>query len=125
MKMLVLGLLLAALSPAQKVDVVLEGARLQRFLRSKAASESGRSVCWRVPSKTFSKPLRSRRGHDLFVHKGVGLVIGSRAADLLEIRRRGGIAVVRGRVFRVPQKRRRKGDPAYAIDVREIRRRRK
>ena len=119
------SLILLILIPAtQSSDVRLEGARLALFERTKGASELGRDVHWRIPAVAFSRPARQRRGYDLYVHKGVGLVIGSRAADLQEIRRRGGVASVRGRVFRVPPKRRRRGEPAYAIDVRQIRRRR-
>lgn len=125
MHLLPIMLLIPLLSPPQTTDVRLEGNRLARFLSSKGASESKRNVHWRIPAKAFARPVRRRRGYDLYVHKGIGLVIGSRAADLVEIRRRGGIASVRGRVFRVPSKRRRKGDPTFAVDIREIRRRRK
>jgi hypothetical protein len=120
----ILVLLLIAV-PIQSPDVSLEGIVLQRFLKTRGASLVGQDVHWKISAKVFSNPDRSRGGYDLYTHKGIGLVIGSRAADLLEIRRRGGVASVRGRVFPFEGKGRKPDDPRFAIDIREIRRRRK
>ncbi len=124
MRHLMTLLLVAATASAQGGDVRLRGERLTRFLDSRGKSESGHSVHWRIPARALSKPHRSRNGYHVFVHKKIGLVVGVGTNDLAEIRRRGGIASVRGSVFRVPPSRRIKGDPEYAIAVREIRRRR-
>lgn len=110
---------------AQASDVKLTGTTLTRFLKTKGASLRGKDVHWRLPAKLFARPKEKRRGHDVFVHKGIALTIRSTSRDLREIRRRGGTASVRGRVIRIPLSRRKKGGPQYAIAIREIRRRRK
>jgi len=122
-----LALLLAIpfLSTApQASDVKLRGTVMTRFVKTKGASLRNRDVQWTMPATVFRTAKERRRGHEIFVHKGIALVIASNAADLREIRRRGGVASVRGRVIAIPVSQRRKGGPSHGIVIRQIRRRR-
>lgn len=112
-------LLLAEASPAQS-DVQLEGDALVRFEKSRGASHDGSDVRWYVPANVFAVPSRVKNGHALFRHKGVGIVVEEGDAGLAEVRRRGGFAVVRGRVMPTPSEARRPGDPAHVVIVRSL-----
>lgn len=107
----------------QEADVPLEAARLDAFIKSAGASELGRSVRWTVAAKVLSTPKTVRRGYELHVHKGIGILVPTASTALEEVKRRGGRAVLRGRIVRVPESGRGKGDPEYALEVREISRR--
>ncbi len=112
----------AGLGPGS--DVRLEGVRLQRFLETKGESEVGVDVAWKVPSLVFAVPRRQKDGHALFVCKGVGILVPAGLAGREEIERRGGLALIRGRVERVPKGRAKKGDPTVIVVARELTRRR-
>ena len=101
----------------------LESGRLDAFLKTRGASEVGNDVRWMIPAKVLAAPERSRKGWDLYVYKGVGILIPSDSTALEEVRRRGGRACLRGRVIKVPHAGRAPKDPDYALDVRELSRR--
>lgn len=112
-------LFVADATPAQS-DVQLEGDALVRFEKSRGASHVGSDVRWYVPAAVFAVPSRSKNGHALFRHKGVGIVVEEGDAGLAEVRRRGGFAVVRGRVTTTPPDARRPGDPSHVVLVRSL-----
>src|SRR5262245_31421120 len=112
-----------AAGPQATSDAALREGRLEAFLRSKGSSELGRDVCWRIAAKSLVAEARGRGGQLLFVHKGIGLVVPAGLPGLEDVRRRGGTAVVRGRVVKVPADAVERGDPPYALLVREITRR--
>ena len=112
--------LLVAGAVAAQSDVQLEGDALIRFEKTKGASHVGQDVRWYVPAKNFAIPKRARNGMLLFTQKGVGLIVPEDDAGLAEVRRRGGFAVVRGRVVAAPPKDRAPGDPAYVVVVRSL-----
>ena len=118
-----LALTLFCLALQSGSDIHLTGAELDSFLKTKGAAHAGRDVHWHVPAKALSSPARTRAGWALFVHRGVGLLIRARHTALEEVRRRGGVACVRGRVQRTPGGH--DDDPPFHIQVREIRRRKK
>jgi hypothetical protein len=101
-------------------DVELERDELVRFRGTKGASHVGRDVRWDVPAKSLSLPVRTQGGMLLFVHEGVGIVVPEGSAELAEVRRRGGFAVVRGRIRAWPGKERRPGDPAHILVARSL-----
>lgn len=109
-------------------DLKLEGARLDRFLRTKGTSLRGRDVLWVIPARALAKPRRLPRGQRLFVHRGIGLLIGAGSGDLARVKRAGGMVALRGRVM-VPRRRPgpRSGPslPPSLVVVRELRTRRK
>src|SRR5690349_2812368 len=111
-QLLLLGALLVGSACAQS-DAQLEGDALVRFTKSKGASHAGQDVRWYVPAKVFAVPKKSRNGTALYVQQGVGVLVAEGDGGLAEVRRRGGVAVVRGRVTAVPAKDREPGDPAY------------
>lgn len=116
-------LLLAAFSAGLAVaqsDVELERDALVRFKATKGASHVGQSVRWDVPAKALSVPLRERGGLLLFVQDGIGVVVAGESSELAEVRRRGGIAVVRGRVVAVPAKDRKPGEPSHVVVVKSL-----
>jgi hypothetical protein len=115
--------LLAALPSYAQSDLEVKDAVLARFTKSKGASLLGQSIHWHVPSKVFHLPRKSRNGFDLFVSQGIGVLAGSGSNAVEEVRRRGGDACIRGRVVRVPEKERAPGDPAYAVVVESLSRR--
>jgi hypothetical protein len=111
---------LAAAAARAQSDVQLDGDDLQRFLKTKGASHVGQDVRWYVPAKSFSVPRRERNGQLLFAQQGIGVIAAEGDAGLAEVRRRGGYAVVRGRVTAVPAKDRAPGDPAYVVVARSL-----
>lgn len=116
-------LLLAAFSAGLAVaqsDVELERDALVRFKATKGASHVGQSVRWDVPAKALSVPLRERGGLQLFVQDGIGVVVAGESSELAEVRRRGGIAVVRGKVVAVPAKDRKPGEPSHVVVVKSL-----
>ena len=118
-------LVLLALPGTQGSDVALRGPALDLFLKSRGRSHLNRDVHWHVPAKALATPLRVRRGWRLHRHRGIGILVPEGSAALGEIRRRGGVACIRGRVIKVPAAKRAKGDPAYAVVVRQLSRRKK
>ena len=115
--------LLGIAAPSSDVD--LKGGVLDEFLVTKGRSQLGRSVHWHVPAKALIKPHRDGGGGLLFIHKKIGILTSSRSSELDEIRRRGKIACLRGRVCRTPEKGRKKGDPELYIQVRQLRHRKR
>ena len=109
----------------QTSDVKLTGTTLVRFLKTGGGSHHNSNVYWRIPARVFRTPAERRNGHDIFIHEGVALTIRSTSRDLAELRRRGGVASVRGRVIRIPKRARRKNGPRYAIAIRQLRPRRR
>ena len=112
----------AGLGPGS--DVRLEGVRLQRFLETKGESEVGVDVAWKVPSLVFAVPRRQKDGHALFVCKGVGILVPAGLAGREEIERRGGLALIRGRVERAPGGRERRAIPPVIVSPPDLTRRR-
>lgn len=101
-------------------DVHLEGRTLERFIKTRGRSHVGCDVRWDLGAGTFSKPRKRARGYGLFETRGLGIVVRLNDPGLHEVRRRGGRACVRGRVFPVPPKGRRKDGPVCFVAVREI-----
>ena len=120
-------LLLILLSGVQTgSDIHLKGSVLKRFLKTKGASHKLQTVRWDVSDRVFSRnPLRRSRGYALFASKGIGILVRLSDPGLQEVIRRGGRAVLRGRVRKVPPRRRRKDEPRYYLDVRDVSRRKK
>ena len=107
-------------------DLHLKGTQLKRFLRTKGASHLLRTVRWDVSGSVFDRnPLRKVRGYALFQSKGIAILVRLSDPGLRELIRKGGKACLRGRVRKVPPSRRRKGEPRYYLDVREVTRRKK
>jgi hypothetical protein len=102
-------------------DVRLEGVRLEAFLKTRGRSEVGHDVRWKIPAITFALPSRSRHGLQLFVHKGIGIVCSAEDSGLAEVRRRGGQALVRGRVVRAPEDPEKELRISTVIETAEIR----
>jgi hypothetical protein len=113
------GALLVSFAAAQS-DVQLEGDALIRFLKTKGASHVGEDVRWYVPAKVFALPKKSRNGTALYVQQGIGMLVAEGDGGLAEVRRRGGMGIVRGRVTPVPAKDRQPGDPGYVVVVRSL-----
>ena len=61
----------------------------------------GRDVHWHVSAKRLSKAVAKRGGRQLFVVNRVGILLPLRSTSLDELRRRGGVACLRGRVIRL------------------------
>ena len=118
-------LVLLSLASPQRSDLKLEGPVLARFLKSKGRSLAGQSVHWHLPAKVFTREKSSRRGMLIFETQGIAIVVPARSPGLSDVRRRGKIACVRGRIRRIPKRGRRKGGPSYYIDVRSLRHRKK
>ena len=113
-------------TPQSGSDKKLEGVGLARFYKTRGASHAGRVVRWDVNGKVFNRrPLRRSRSYALYKSKGIGILVRLSDPGLSEVRRKGGRACLRGRVRRVHKGKRRKGDPAFYLDVREVTRRRK
>ncbi len=107
----------------QESDAKMEGAQLAKFHSTRGASEDGKDVAWTVPAKALGTPKKSRKGWELYVSRGIGILVPTGSTALAEIRRRGGFALLRGKVSAVPAAKREEGDPAYVLTVREISRR--
>ena len=110
----------AAIAVSAQSDIELERDPLVRFKATKGASHIGQAVRWDIPAKALSVPVRGRGGLLLFVHDGVGVVVAAESSELAEVRRRGGVAVVRGKVVAVPAKERKPGDPSHVVVVRSL-----
>lgn len=119
MRYLLLLCCVAGVAAAQS-DVELEGDALARFQKTKGASHAGRDVRWDVPAKAFALPLRVAGGYALYVHQGVGILVDEGSSGLAEVRRRGGIAVVRGRVTALTAKEKRPGEPGHVVFVKSL-----
>src|ERR1051325_11152628 len=104
-------------SVPQGSDVDVSGEVAARFVKTGGASLCGKSVHWHVPAKTFAVPQKTRRGWCLFMLQGIGLAVAEDAEGLAEVRRRGHVACVRGRVVQVPERERAPGDPAFFISI--------
>jgi hypothetical protein len=122
----------ARAAPPQASDVKLVGAVLRRFLRSKGRTLRGRQVVWNVPASVFDRAQRRRGDHALFVHKGIGIVVRVQEPALGRLRRRGGVARLRGRVHAAPRragpapaKGGKKTGPEHYIAVRSLKARRR
>jgi hypothetical protein len=111
--------LLSIVATAQS-DVPLEGEALARFEATKGAAFVGRDVRWEVPSKSLMTPKRARRGYELYLRKGVGILVESSCVGLEEVRRRGGIAILRGGVRATSEAERAEGAPEHVVVVRSI-----
>jgi hypothetical protein len=114
---------LAAFAARAQSDVEVKDDVATLFSRTKGASLLGQTIHWHVPAKAFHVPRKSRAGIDLFVSGGIGILTESGSDAVEEVRRRGGDACLRGRVVRVPEKERAPGDPAYAVVVQSLSRR--
>jgi orotidine-5'-phosphate decarboxylase len=112
-----------ALPALAQSDVDIKDDVATRFTRTKGASLLGQSVHWHVGAKVFHLPRKSRGGVALFVSQGIGILADEQSNAVEEVRRRGGDACVRGRVVRVPEENRAPGDPAYAVVVHSLSRR--
>ncbi len=102
-------------------DIKVEGTRLVEFKRSKGASLAGNDISWNVPARTFERPLWTRRGFTLYLSDGIGVLVPAGHDALAELRRRGGVALVRGTVK--PHSDAKPGEPAYVVIVRDLNRR--
>ena len=123
-----LPILLLILSAGMQAgsDVHLKGAVLKRFFKTGGASHLGRTVRWDVKDSVFAHPpLRKAGGYALHAWRGVGILVRLSDPGLREVIRRGGRAILRGRMRRTPPRKRRKNEPRYYLDVRSVTRRKK